>query len=469
MVSGAQQGLLLHTLVRLAKAKRVLEVGCFTGYATLWMALGLPKGGTLLSLERDDRCAAVARRHLDLSGAGEKVELRVGDALDSIHALSTDEGPFDLVFLDADKKRCSQYLELLLEKELLSETTLVLVDNVLWKGQVLDRLTQPPMSDDVAASLDGPARRSTALRDALHGFSMRVAADERVRQLMLPLRDGLTWVQPKAPWEQEEDSNCGSVDVASVELERSSTPAAAVGVAKGDAVEAVSNDGRLPTYLKLVGSAEPAQLSTLRQEASSLGLYAPAGTDAAAGIGSGDGALHGRLLHTLVRLAKAKRVLEVGCFTGYATLWMALGLPKGGTLLSLERDDRCAAVARRHLDLSGAGEKVELRVGDALDSIHALSTDEGPFDLAVWRCSTTQASGTDAQRALLNALIDRLDERSGVLVLLQPPPAAGNSHAMRQESIHDVIAADASLQVVSLPSPDGDGSLVSCVSRVLAA
>ena len=183
------------------------------------------------------------------------------------------------------------------------------------------------------------------------------------------------------------------------------------------------------------------------------------------------GAQQGLLLHTLVRLAKAKRVLEVGCFTGYATLWMALGLPKGGTLLSLERDDRCAAVARRHLDLSGAGEKVELRVGDALDSIHALSTDEGPFDLAVWRCSTTQASGTDAQRALLNALIDRLDERSGVLVLLQPPPSAGNSHGMRQEcdAIHDAIAADVSLQVVSLPSPDGDGSLVSCVSRVLAA
>ena len=252
-----------------------------------------------------------------------------------------------------------------------------------------------------------------------------------------------------------------------MELERSSTPAAAVGVAKGDAVEAVSNDGRLPTSLKLVGSAEPAQLSTLRQEASSLGLYAPAGTDAAAGIGSGDGALHGRLLHTLGRLAKAKRVLEVGCFTGYATLWMALGLPKGGTLLSLERDDRCAAVARRHLDLSGAGEKVELRVGDALDSIHALSTDEGPFDLAVWRCSCTgkrhRRSASTSMRSLTGSMKEwRARAVATTACSWQQPRDA-------PESIHDVIAADASLQVVSLPSPDGDGSLVSCVSRVLAA
>ena len=86
MVSGAQQGRLLHTLVRLARARRVLEVGSFTGYATLWMALALPESGRLVSLERDARVAEVARWHLDAAGVGSRVELCVGDALDALAA-----------------------------------------------------------------------------------------------------------------------------------------------------------------------------------------------------------------------------------------------------------------------------------------------------------------------------------------------------------------------------------------------
>eukprot|EP00966_Prymnesium_polylepis_P209301 4848931-Prymnesium_polylepis.1 len=91
MVSGAQQGRLLHMLVRLARPARVLEVGCFTGYAALWMALGLPAGGRLLSLERDERCAEVAVRHLEVAGVGGSVEVRLGDALASLESLPADE------------------------------------------------------------------------------------------------------------------------------------------------------------------------------------------------------------------------------------------------------------------------------------------------------------------------------------------------------------------------------------------
>ena len=106
MVSGAQQGRLLHMLVKLARAQRVLEVGCFTGYAALWMALALPPDGSLVRLERDERCAAVARKHLDAAGVASRVELRMGDAVEELENIRRGSiPPFDLIFLDADKKR----------------------------------------------------------------------------------------------------------------------------------------------------------------------------------------------------------------------------------------------------------------------------------------------------------------------------------------------------------------------------
>ena len=102
MVSGAQQGRLLHMLVRLSRASRVLEVGCFSGYAAMWMGLALPAGGTLLSLERDERAAAVAREHLAAAGLSERVEVRLGDAMEVLEALPGPEGgeaPYELIVL----------------------------------------------------------------------------------------------------------------------------------------------------------------------------------------------------------------------------------------------------------------------------------------------------------------------------------------------------------------------------------
>lgn len=140
MVSGVQQGRLLHSLVRIARPARVLELGCFTGYAAMWMAEALPPGGQLLSLERDERCAAVATRHLREAGLADRVEVRVGDAMDTLSSLPRGGAPFDLVFLDADKQRCTEYCGLLLDRGLVAPHALLLVDNVLWKGRVLERL-----------------------------------------------------------------------------------------------------------------------------------------------------------------------------------------------------------------------------------------------------------------------------------------------------------------------------------------
>ena len=437
MMSGAQQGRLLHTLVRLAQATRVLEIGCFTGYATLWMALGLRENGQLLSLERDERCAEVARRHLDASGVGEQVEIRIGDALESLRSIDAqDADPFDLVFIDADKKRCGQYFDLLVERGLLAEHTLILVDNVIWKGHVLDRLYADAADDSVLDALKGPERRSLLIRDSLHDFSLSLAADPRVRQFMLPLRDGLTWAQVGAEsWD----------DVQGVCTPKGATIASSDGaqVSGGVGVD-LSADPRLPPYLELVGSAEPTCLAGLRREAEE------AWPACSPRIG---GALQGRLLHTLVRLARATRVLEIGCFTGYATLWMALGLRENGQLLSLGRDERCAEVARRHLDASGVGEQVEILIGD--DGLHSIQ--QASHDLVVWHCS-------EWPDAPIETLVGHLAAH-GVLVIVQPPEKVFDGG----EQLHAALAAhtmadNGALKTVSIPAPDGSGGIISFVS-----
>ena len=211
--------------------------------------------------------------------------------------------------------------------------------------------------------------------------------------------------------------------------------AAAVTPSHHEEVLDVSSDARLPSYLKLVGSEEPAVLADLREE-----------TAAAFPVGVASGVQQGRLLHTLVRLSRAKRVVEVGCFTGYSALWMALGLPTDGTLLSLERDEGAAEVARKHLESAGVADRVELRSGS--DYCQMLDG-AGDVDVAVWH-------GMDDNQTLLNALLNRLSPH-GVLVLLEP--------TVEDELLSAALEADPSLRRVSLPAPDGTGGLFTLVSR----
>ena len=167
MQVGPIEGRLLMLLVRLSGARRALEIGTYTGYSALNIAEGLPDDGQLICLDRDPETAAIARRYWEQSPWGHKIELRLGEARELLEAVPD---PIDFVFIDADKKGYAVYWEALIPR--LPSGALVVVDNVLWSGRVLD---------------------PKAERDhAIVAFNAMVAKDERVEQVMLSVRDGVT-------------------------------------------------------------------------------------------------------------------------------------------------------------------------------------------------------------------------------------------------------------------------------------
>jgi caffeoyl-CoA O-methyltransferase len=175
MMVGPVEGRFLEFLVRLSGARRVLEIGTFTGYSALSMAAALPPDGRLVTCEIDPERAALARRHFEASPFGHLIDLREGPALDT---LATLDGPFDLVFIDADKTGYRDYYEAALAR--LSPTGLVAVDNVLWSGRVLD-----PAADDDDTR-------------AIRAFNDHVRSDSRVHCVLLTVRDGILLVR-RAP------------------------------------------------------------------------------------------------------------------------------------------------------------------------------------------------------------------------------------------------------------------------------
>jgi caffeoyl-CoA O-methyltransferase len=173
---GLLEGRFLETLVWLLPARRILEIGTFTGYSAMSMAAALPPDGRVITCEVSPERADVARRHFDASPWGDRIEIRVGPALDT---LATLDGPFDLVFIDADKTNYRNYYEATLPK--LAERGLMAVDNVLWSGRVLDSDDQ---SDDTVA---------------IRQFNDFVRDDPRVTCVMITVRDGVTLVRRSAP------------------------------------------------------------------------------------------------------------------------------------------------------------------------------------------------------------------------------------------------------------------------------
>jgi caffeoyl-CoA O-methyltransferase len=171
MLTGDIAGRLLEFLVFLAQPRLVLELGTYSGYSALSMAGALPAGARIVTCELLDEHADVAERHIAAAGMADRIELRRGPALDTIATL---DGPFDLVFVDADKEGYLAYYEAVLPK--LSPRGLIVVDNVLWSGRVV----QPPSDDDSESTI------------ALRAFNDHVAADERVVSVMLSVRDGVT-------------------------------------------------------------------------------------------------------------------------------------------------------------------------------------------------------------------------------------------------------------------------------------
>jgi len=175
MMVGALEGRFLETLVWLSGARRILEIGTFTGYSALAMAAALPTDGRLVTCEVDAGRAAVARRHFDASPWAGRIEVRVGPALDTVSGL---DGRFDLVFIDADKTNYRNYYEAVLP--LLAERGLLVVDNVLWSGRVLDPTDR---SEDTVA---------------IRAFNDFVRNDPRVVCGMTTVRDGVTLIRRRA-------------------------------------------------------------------------------------------------------------------------------------------------------------------------------------------------------------------------------------------------------------------------------
>src|SRR5581483_11684030 len=137
------QGKFLHLLVQLTQARRVLEIGTLGGYSTIWIARALPEGGRIVTLEFNPKHAEVARKNLEHAGLLDRVDIRVGRALDSLPVLeSSGAGPFDLVFVDADKRSNPPYLEWALK--LSRPGSLIFVDNVVRDGKVVDADSTDP-------------------------------------------------------------------------------------------------------------------------------------------------------------------------------------------------------------------------------------------------------------------------------------------------------------------------------------
>lgn len=166
-----EQGAFLTLLARLLGARRIVEVGTFTGYSALCLARGLAEDGHLLCCDVSAEWGAIARRHWEEAGLSERIELRIAPAIETLRALP-DEPYVDLGFIDADKTGYPDYYEEILRR--LRPGGLVAVDNVLWGGSVLD----PEATD--------------ADTRAIRGFNDQLAADERVDVVMLPIADGLT-------------------------------------------------------------------------------------------------------------------------------------------------------------------------------------------------------------------------------------------------------------------------------------
>ena len=166
MQVGAVEGTFLKLLVKLSRARRILEIGTFTGYSALMMAEGLPADGELITCDVDPKATAMAQRFWARSPHGGKIQLRLGPALETIASL---RGPLDLVFIDADKSNYPRYFDAVFD--LVSPGGLIVADNTLWSGRVLS-----PQDEDSRA---------------IAAYNDKVQGDSRVENVLLTVRDGI--------------------------------------------------------------------------------------------------------------------------------------------------------------------------------------------------------------------------------------------------------------------------------------
>ena len=175
MLSGHLQGRILKMFCRMMQPRRVLEIGTYTGYATLCLAEGLPEDGLVHTLEINDEMEDFIFKYLNQSPLQEKIRVHFGDAMEIIPQL---DEQFDLVFIDADKRLYSAYYDLVFPK--VRAGGLILADNTLWDGKVVETI---PASDKQSLGI--------------LAFNEKIKQDERVEKVILPLRDGLTMIWKK--------------------------------------------------------------------------------------------------------------------------------------------------------------------------------------------------------------------------------------------------------------------------------
>jgi len=178
MLSGSVQGEFLKMLVEISGARSILEIGSFTGYSAICLALGLPDGGHLDALEINDELEDLMREGWDRAGVSSRITLHIGDAVDTLKSLAEKGREYDFVFMDANKRQYCDYFDLVLP--LLTPGGLIVADDILWDGKVY--------SDDV------PDDPQTA---GIMRFNDFVAADPRVEVVVLPLRDGISLIRKK--------------------------------------------------------------------------------------------------------------------------------------------------------------------------------------------------------------------------------------------------------------------------------
>jgi len=175
MISGHLQGQVLTMISKMIRPKYILELGTFTGYSAICLAKGLQEGGKLITIEIDDELENIAKKYFDKAGIHQKIEQRIGSALEIIPTLKE---TFDLVFIDAHKPEYPAYYEAVFDK--VNNGGIIIADNTLWSGKVLEK----PADDDTHT----------------HGimqFNDIIKNDNRVEKVILPLRDGMTIIRKK--------------------------------------------------------------------------------------------------------------------------------------------------------------------------------------------------------------------------------------------------------------------------------
>lgn len=177
MISGHLQGKLLEMLVRMMRPKRVLEIGTFTGYSALSIARGLEEGAILDTIEVDDELEDIAASYFDKSGYGSRIRQHIGSALDVVPRLGE---VYDMVFIDGDKREYPAYYDMLLDGGYVRSGSILLADNILWYGKVAE-----------------PIAHNDRHTEAIVEFNRKVKEDDRVDNVIVPIRDGINMIYIK--------------------------------------------------------------------------------------------------------------------------------------------------------------------------------------------------------------------------------------------------------------------------------